>query len=93
MEVVGIHSVFRGLLNKEVKILTRKTLSGLLSQGGTILRSFTRETIQKRTVLNDVDKPAVIKQIHRRTRNRLHGMYRRKRHTKNSGKVYCFGSQ
>ena len=37
MEVYGIHSGFRGLLDNDVEPLTEKSLSGLLNLGGTIL--------------------------------------------------------
>ena len=37
MEVFGIHSGFRGLLDDDIIQLTDNSLSGLLNMGGTIL--------------------------------------------------------
>ena len=37
MEVYGIHSGFRGLLDNDITPLTEKDLTGLLNMGGTIL--------------------------------------------------------
>lgn len=37
MEVFGIRSGFRGLLDNDIEPLTEKSLSGLLNLGGTIL--------------------------------------------------------
>ena len=59
MEVIGIHSGFQGLLNKEVELLTEKSLSGLLNQGGTILGT-SREKPFKKRGLDGVDKPGII---------------------------------
>ena len=37
MEVVGIHSGFVGLLNKDIQSFDERSLSGILNLGGTIL--------------------------------------------------------
>ena len=37
MEVIGIHSGFIGLLNKDVQVFDERSLSGILNLGGTIL--------------------------------------------------------
>ena len=50
MEVYGIHSGFRGLLDNDVEPLTEKSLSGLLNLGGTNTRHFQRKAIQETPV-------------------------------------------
>lgn len=40
MEVIGIHSGFVGLLNKDVQTFDERSLSGILNLGGTILGDF-----------------------------------------------------
>ena len=37
MEVIGIHNGFTGLLNRDIELFTKRTLSGILNLGGTIL--------------------------------------------------------
>ncbi len=59
MEVIGIHSGFQGLLDKDVEILRDKSLSGLLNLGGTILGT-SREKPFKKKNSTGVDKPALI---------------------------------
>lgn len=58
-EVVGIHSGFLGLLNKDTEELNDKTLSGLLNLGGTMLGT-SREKPFKKDIDSIVDKPALI---------------------------------
>lgn len=48
MEVYGIHSGFRGLLDNDVEPLTEKSLSGLLNLGGTILGTSREKPFKKR---------------------------------------------
>lgn len=60
MEVVGIHSGFQGLLNKDVEELTEKSLSGLLNQGGTILGTSREKPFKKKGVPPEIDKPAIL---------------------------------
>jgi 6-phosphofructokinase 1 len=62
MEVLGIHSGFRGLLDKEVEVLTDKSLSGLLSMGGTILGTSREKPFKKKGLLSGEDKPALLAQ-------------------------------
>lgn len=61
MEVLGIHSGFLGLLEKDVEVLTEQKLSGLLTRGGTILGTSREKPFKKRgqdPILPD--KPALI---------------------------------
>ena len=50
MEVYGIHSGFRGLLDNDVEPLTERSLSGLLNLGGTILGTSREKPFKKRPV-------------------------------------------
>ena len=61
MEVIGIHSGFEGLLTKEVDVLDESSLSGLLSQNGTILGSSREQPFKRGGIMPDADKPALIK--------------------------------
>lgn len=61
MEVIGINDGFQGLLNKDIQVLTDKSLSGLLTQGGTILGTSREKPFKKRGV-DGIDKPAIIAQ-------------------------------
>lgn len=49
MEVYGIHSGFRGLLDNDITPLTEKDLTGLLSMGGTILGTSREKAFKKRS--------------------------------------------
>lgn len=60
MEVVGIHSGFQGLLEKDVEILTESSLSGLLNQGGTILGTSREKPFKKKDLAAGYDKPGII---------------------------------
>lgn len=55
-EVVGIHSGFLGLLNRDVEELNDKSLSGLLNLGGTMLGT-SREKPFKKIEGKETDKP------------------------------------
>ncbi len=57
MEVFGIHSGFRGLLDDEIEPLTESSLTELLNMGGTILGT-SREKPFKKRVTDSEDKPA-----------------------------------
>lgn len=61
MEVFGIHSGFRGLLDDDIIQLTDNSLSGLLNMGGTILGT-SREKPFKRKGNSSMseDKPAIL---------------------------------
>ena len=60
MEVLGIHSGFQGLLDKDVEVFTDKSLSGLLNKGGTVLGTSREKPFKKKGVPADVNKPALI---------------------------------
>lgn len=62
MEVIGIHSGFQGLYEKDVEVLTEKSLSGLLIQGGTILGTSRDKPFKKKGPNSDLNKPAIIAQ-------------------------------
>ena len=57
MEVYGIQSGFRGLMDDEVMPLTEKSLTGLLNMGGTILGTSREKPFKKS---NSEDKPAML---------------------------------
>ena len=59
MEVYGIHSGFRGLLDNDITPLTDKDLTGLLSMGGTILGTSREKPFKKRSSSSQ-NKPALI---------------------------------
>jgi 6-phosphofructokinase 1 len=58
MEVYGIHSGFRGLLDNDITPLTDKDLTGLLNMGGTILGTSREKPFKKRT--SSQNKPALM---------------------------------
>jgi 6-phosphofructokinase 1 len=60
MDVVGICDGFQGLLNKDIIALDDKSLSGLLSLGGTILGTSREKPFKKILDGNDVTKSQVI---------------------------------
>lgn len=60
MEVVGIHNGFQGLLTGESQIITEDSLSGLLSQGGTILGTSRERPFKKDDLMPGIDKPTLI---------------------------------
>lgn len=64
MEVIGIHSGFTGLLNKDVEVLTERSLSGILNRGGTILGTSREKPFRRLLDDNDGDKPQIIKQTY-----------------------------
>lgn len=47
MEVIGIHSGFVGLLNKDIQSFDERSLSGILNLGGDHPRYFTRKTVSQ----------------------------------------------
>ena len=59
MEVYGIHSGFRGLIDNDIVPLTEKDLSGLLNLGGTILGTSREKPYKKRSSFSS-DKPSVM---------------------------------
>lgn len=61
MEVYGIHSGFRGLLDDDVIPLTENSLTGLLNMGGTILGTSREKPFKKKAVTPVTqDKPAML---------------------------------
>jgi 6-phosphofructokinase 1 len=60
MDVIGICNGFQGLLSKEFIPLDDKSLSGLLSLGGTILGTSREKPFKKLFDKNDVTKPQII---------------------------------
>lgn len=62
MEVVGIHSGFVGLLNKDVQTFDERSLSGILNLGGTILGTSREKPFRKLLAAGDTEKPLLIKQ-------------------------------
>ena len=50
MEVIGIHSGFIGLLNKDVQVFDERSLSGILNLGGTILGTSREKPFRKREI-------------------------------------------
>jgi ATP-dependent phosphofructokinase / diphosphate-dependent phosphofructokinase len=63
MEVIGISSGFLGLLDKEYFPLEEKRLSGLLTEGGTILGT-SREKPFSTSKRHNIDKPNRIKETY-----------------------------
>lgn len=59
MEVYGIHSGFRGLLDNDITPLTEKDLTGLLNMGGTILGTSREKPFRKRSAASQ-NKPALM---------------------------------
>lgn len=59
MEVYGIHSGFRGLIDNDIVPLTNKDLSGLLNLGGTILGTSREKPFKKKSSAS-TDKPALM---------------------------------
>lgn len=61
MEVFGIHSGFRGLLDDDIIQLTDNSLSGLLNMGGTILGTSREKPFKRKGVSSmSEDKPAIL---------------------------------
>lgn len=61
MEVFGIHSGFRGLLDDDIIQLTDSSLSGLLNMGGTILGTSREKPFKRKgTSSMSEDKPAIL---------------------------------
>ena len=59
MEVFGIHSGFRVLIDNDIVPLTEKDLSGLLNLGGTILGTSREKPFKKRTSTS-INKPEIM---------------------------------
>ena len=63
MEVIGIHSGFVGLLNKDVQTFDERSLSGILNLGGTILGTSREKPFRKLLASGESEKPQLIRQI------------------------------
>lgn len=50
MEVIGIHSGFKGLLEKDTQTFDERSLSGILNLGGNHLGYFAREAFPQAAV-------------------------------------------
>ena len=61
MEVVGIHSGFKGLMEKDYQTLDEQSLSGILNLGGTILGTSREKPFRKMLAKGDPDKPLAIR--------------------------------
>lgn len=62
MEVIGIHSGFVGLLNKDIQVFDERSLSGILNLGGTILGTSREKPFRKLLSSGESEKPLLIKQ-------------------------------
>lgn len=60
MEVIGIHSGFVGLLNKDIQLFDERSLSGILNLGGTILGTSREKPFRKLLSSGETEKPHVI---------------------------------
>lgn len=60
MEVIGIHSGFVGLLNKDIQPFDERSLSGILNLGGTILGTSREKPFRKLLASGESEKPQII---------------------------------
>lgn len=65
MEAIGIHSGFKGLLEKDTQVFDERSLSGILNLGGTILGTSREKPFRKQLTATDSDKPQVILENYR----------------------------
>lgn len=82
MEVIGIHSGFVGLLNKDVQTFDERSLSGILNLGGTILGTSREKPFRKLLASGESEKPQLIRQNYEELGG-LPRLYRRQRDTEN----------
>ncbi|MBQ8592723.1 MAG: 6-phosphofructokinase [Bacteroidaceae bacterium] len=61
MEVLGIHGGFKGLLELDYEVMDDRSLTGLLTMGGTILGTSREKPYGKKHQVPGVDKPALLK--------------------------------
>lgn len=61
MEVIGIHSGFKGLIDLDFEVMTERSLTGLLTMGGTILGTSREKPYSKKQAVPGIDKPALLK--------------------------------
>ena len=62
MEVYGIHSGFRGLLDNDIVPLDESSLTGLLNLGGTILGTSREKPFKRKAGAVSENKPAIMLQ-------------------------------
>ncbi|MBQ8607912.1 MAG: 6-phosphofructokinase [Bacteroidaceae bacterium] len=60
MEVIGIHSGFKGLLDLDYEELNKRSLTGLLTMGGTILGTSREKPYKKKQIDSSINKPALL---------------------------------
>ena len=60
MEVVGIHGGFKGLIELDFELMDERSLTGLLTMGGTILGTSRETPYSKKHAIPGVDKPALL---------------------------------
>lgn len=65
MEVIGIHSGFIGLLNKDVQVFDERSLSGILNLGGTILGTSREKPFRKLLASGDSESRRSLRKIMR----------------------------
>ncbi|MEG1616022.1 MAG: ATP-dependent 6-phosphofructokinase [Bacteroidales bacterium] len=53
MEVLGIHSGYKGIINEDVEPFTERSLSGILNLGGTILGTSREKPFRKKLMANE----------------------------------------
>jgi 6-phosphofructokinase 1 len=53
-DVIGIHSGFKGLVNEDIEMITDRSLSGLLNQGGTFLGTSREKPFKKSSTKQEV---------------------------------------
>lgn len=61
MEVIGIHSGFKGLIDLDFEVMTERSLTGLLTMGGTILGTSREKPYSKKHAVPGIGKPAILK--------------------------------
>ena len=55
MEVIGIHSGFKGLIDLDFEVMTERSLTGLLTMGGTILGTSREKPYSKKQAVPGID--------------------------------------
>jgi 6-phosphofructokinase 1 len=53
-DVIGIHSGFKGLVNEDIEMITDRSLSGLLNQGGTFLGTSREKPFKKSSTKQEI---------------------------------------
>ncbi len=65
MEVIGLHSGFTGLINKDFIPLNQHSLSGILNLGGTILGTSREKPFKKTLSAEENEKPQIIRESYK----------------------------